>query len=144
MNEQDTVKLLKECDAGIKMGIDAIDDVLDYVSNEKLKSSLENSRAEHEKLQDELKQMLAERGDVGKDPNIMAKSMSHMKTGVKLTLNESDNTIADLITDGCNMGVKSLHRYINQYKAADDKARHIAERLSGVEEELALNVRSFL
>ncbi len=144
MNEQDTVKLLKECDAGIKMGIDAIDDVLDYVSNEKLKSSLENSRAEHEKLQDELKQMLAERGDVGKDPNIMAKSMSHMKTGVKLTLNESDNTIADLITDGCNMGVKSLHRYINQYKAADDKARHIAERLSGVEEDLALNVRAFL
>ncbi len=144
MNEQDTVKLLKECDAGIKMGIDAINDVLDYVSNEKLKSSLENSRAEHEKLQDELKEMLAERGDVGKDPNIMAKSMSHMKTGVKLTLNESDNTIADLITDGCNMGVKSLHRYINQYKAADDKARHIAERLSGVEEDLALNVRAFL
>ncbi len=144
MNEQDTVKLLKECDAGIKMGIDAIDDVLDYVSNEKLKQSLENSRAEHEKLQDELKEMLDARGDDGKDPSMMAKSMSHMKTGVKLTLNESDNTIADLITDGCNMGVKSLHRYINQYKAADDKARHIAERLSGVEEDLALQVRSFL
>lgn len=144
MNEQDTVKLLKECDAGIKMGIDAIDDVLDYVSSEKLKQSLENSRAEHEKLQDELKEMLHARGDVGKDPSMMAKSMSHMKTGVKLKLNESDNTIADLITDGCNMGVKSLHRYINQYKAADDRARHIAERLSGVEEELALEVRSFL
>ncbi len=144
MNEQDTVKLLKECDAGIKMGIDAIDDVLDYVSSEKLKQSLKHSRAEHEKLQSELHEMLAARGDIGKDPSLMAKSMSHMKTGVKLTLNESDNTIADLITDGCNMGVKSLHRYINQYKAADDKARHIAERLSGVEEDLALEVRAFL
>ncbi len=144
MNEQDTVKLLKECDAGIKMGIDAIDDVLDHVQSDKLKKSLTNSRAEHEKLQSELHAMLKERGDEGKDPSVMAKGMSHLKTNVMIGWNKSDNTIADLITDGCNMGVKSLHRYINQYKAADETARGIAERLSGVEEDLALQVRSFL
>ena len=31
MVEQDTIKLLRECDAGIKMGVSSIDDVLDYV-----------------------------------------------------------------------------------------------------------------
>ena len=29
MVEQDTVRLLKECDAGVKMGISSIDDILD-------------------------------------------------------------------------------------------------------------------
>lgn len=144
MSEQDTVKLLKECDAGIKMGIDSINEVLDYVSDDRLKQSLSKSRAEHEKLQGELHQLLENRGDVGKDPSMMAKSMSHLKTNVKLVLNESDHTIADLITDGCNMGVKSLHRYMNQYKMADSTARDIAEKLSGIEEDLAYNVRPFL
>ena len=36
MIEQDTIKLLRECDAGIKMGISAIDDVLEYVKSEEL------------------------------------------------------------------------------------------------------------
>ena len=31
MIEQDTVKLLRECDAGVKMGISSIDDVLEHV-----------------------------------------------------------------------------------------------------------------
>jgi hypothetical protein len=45
--------------------------------------------------------------------------MSWMKTNMKLSMEDSDATIADLMTDGCNMGVKSLNRYLNQYKAAD-------------------------
>ena len=33
MIESDTIKLLRECDAGIKMGVASIDDVLDYVND---------------------------------------------------------------------------------------------------------------
>ena len=44
-------------------------------------------------------------------------------------MNESDKTIADLMTDGCNMGVKSLNQYLNQYEAADEKKKDIAKRL---------------
>ena len=54
--------------------------------------------------------------------------MSWIKTNVKLVMDESDETIADLITDGCNMGVKSLNEYLNQYKAADEKTKDIAKR----------------
>ena len=31
MIEQNTIKLLRECDAGVKMGISSIEDVLDHV-----------------------------------------------------------------------------------------------------------------
>ena len=74
----------------------------------------------------------------------MAKGMSWMKTNVKLAVNESDNVAADLITDGCNMGVKSLFKYLNQYKAADEKSKKLAKKLISIEEDLSSNLRKFL
>ena len=82
--------------------------------------------------------------DEGKEPNPMAKGMSWIKTNVKLVMDESDETIADLITDGCNMGVKSLHKYLNQYKAADEKTKDITKRLVNLEEKLAIDIRQYL
>ena len=74
----------------------------------------------------------------------MAKGMSWIKTNVKLVMNESDQTIADLMTDGCNMGVKSLNKYLNQYKAANEKSKDITKRLIKLEEKLVIDIRGFL
>ncbi|MBD5512814.1 MAG: hypothetical protein HDR08_16445 [Lachnospiraceae bacterium] len=144
MIESDTIKLLRECDAGIKMGVASIDEVLDYVRDETLRKCLADCKDEHDRLKEEIQVLLDEYHDDGKEPNPMAKSMSWMKTNVKLVMNESDATIADLITDGCNMGVKSLHKYLNQYKAAEEKAKDITKRLINVEEKLIVDIRSFL
>ena len=144
MVEQDTIKLLRECDAGVKMGIASIKDVLGDVSDKTFFQYLETCKEEHEKLEDEIQNLLEDYHDEGKEPNPMAKSMSWIKTNVKLKMNESDETIADLMTDGCNMGVKSLNRYLNQYRAADEKAKFIAKRLIDLEEGLAKDIRQFL
>ncbi len=144
MIEKDTIKLLRECDAGVKMGVSSIDDVLDFAHNEELRKYLTDCKSEHDKLDTEIQQELDRFKDEGKDPNPIAKGMSWMKTNVKLVINESDHTIADLITDGCNMGVKSLNRYLNQYKAADEKSKDIAKRLINLEEKLAIDIRKFL
>lgn len=144
MIEGDTIKLLRECDAGVKMGVSSIDKVLGYVSSSKLKQALETCKTEHEKLDTEIQELLNQYHDEGKEPNPIAKSMSWIKTNVKLASDESDKTIADLITDGCNMGVKSLSRYLNQYKAADEKSKDITKRLIHLEEALVIDIRSFL
>lgn len=144
MIEQDTVKLLRECDAGIKMGVQSIDDVLDYVSSAELKNSLVDCKTAHDELKEETAKMLDEYHDDGKDPNPMTKGMSWIKTNLKLKVDESDSTIADLITDGCNMGVKSLNRYLNQYTAASERSKDIAKRLINLEEELSESVRQYL
>ena len=143
MTEPDTIKLLRECDAGIKMGTASIGEVLEKTTNEKLKKLLE-SKEGHEKLKEEIQNKLEQCHDTGKDPNPMAQGMSWMKTNVKLAMDESDATIADLITDGCNMGVKSLSRYLNQYQAADEETKDIAKKLIKQEEELSIHMRSFL
>lgn len=144
MVEPDTIRLLRECDAGIKMGVDAIDEVLGYVNDKSFKKRLTDCKAEHDKLKSKIQALLEEYHDDGKNPNPMAKSMSWIKTNVKMVMNESDETIADLMTDGCNMGVKTLNKYLNQYKAADEKTKDITKRLIHLEEKLVIDIRQFL
>lgn len=144
MIEQDTIKLLRECDAGVKMGVASIDDVLPHVQKQEFQECLNKCKDEHEKLQGEILGLLAKYQDEGKNPNPIAKSMSWLKTNVKLGLDDSDATIADLMTDGCNMGVKSLNKYLNQYKAADEVSKDITKRLINQEERLTIDMRRFL
>ena len=144
MIEQDTIKLLRECDAGVKMGVKSIDDVMEYVESDSFERRLRDCRREHEKLDGEIKEQLDRFKDTGKEPNPMAKSMSWMKTNVKLAVDNSDHTIADLMTDGCNMGVKSLNKYLNKYQAADEYSKDIAKRLINLEEKLAVDIRAYL
>ncbi len=144
MIEQDTIKLLRECDAGVKMGISSIDDVLEHVRKEDFKKKLTKCKDAHEDLQIKILQELQRYQDDGKNPNPIAKGMSWMKTNMKLSMEESDATIAELMTDGCNMGVKSLNRYLNQYKAADEVSKDMAKRLIHLEETLAVDIRQYL
>ena len=144
MIEQDTIKLLRECDAGVKMGISSIDDVLDHVKKEDFRKKLTKCREQHEDLQIKILQELEKYQDDGKNPNPIAKGMSWMKTNMKLSMEDSDATIADLMTDGCNMGVKSLNRYLNQYEAADEVSKDMAKRLINLEEKLTVDIRQYL
>ena len=144
MVEQDTIKLLRECDAGIKMGITSIDDVMDHTQSDKMHKLLSDCKTEHEDLQSKVQEQLGKFKDEGKNPNPIAKGMSWMKTNMKLGMEDSDATIAELMTDGCNMGVKSLNRYLNQYKAADEVSKDITKRLINLEEQLIIDIRQYL
>ena len=144
MIEQDTIRLLRECDAGVKMGVTSIDEVIDHVKAEPLKKFLNASKDEHRELDMEIQSELDRYGDDGKNPNPIAKGMSWMKTNVMLGLDNSDSTIADLMTDGCNMGVKSLNKYLNEYKAADEKAKDITKKLINIEKKMADSMKAYL
>lgn len=144
MESLDTVRLLKECDAGAKMAVTSIDEVLEKVCDSELKGLLQESKAHHERLGDEIHSLLNNYGSEEKDPSTMAKGMSWMKTTMKMSMDNSDATVADLITDGCNMGVKSLNRYLNQYKAADKESQKLCGKLVSIEEQLCKDLRKYL
>ena len=144
MIEQDTIRLLRECDAGVKMGISSIEDALPHVSSQKLRKYLKKCMDEHKTLSHEIEERLDRFRDEGKEPNPMAKTMSAVKMNMKLMLGESDDKIADLMTDGCNMGVKSLSKYLNEYEAADEKSKDITKRLIKLEEQLIDEMKLYL
>ncbi|MBO5313337.1 MAG: hypothetical protein J6B29_05160 [Clostridia bacterium] len=142
MNE--TEKLLRECNSGIKMGVDSINQVMPYIKDEKLKRVLNACKDKHAVLGDETHRILKKAKMDTKDPHPMAKIMSEVSTRVKITMHRTDNEIASVMTDGCNMGIKSLYKYLNRYKHASDHSRDIAQRLISVEQELRTDMRSFL
>lgn len=144
MENQDTIHLLKECDAGTKMAVTSIDDVLDKTDSKRLCVLLAQSKAHHEKIGNEIHALLIEYGSEEKEPSTLAKGMSWMKTNMKIAMDDSDSTIADLMVDGCNMGVKSLYKYLNEYSAANQKVKDLCRRLISIEEALCRDLRVYL
>ena len=144
MVESDTVRLLRECDAGVKMGVDSIEDVIDNVESDRFRAILEESKRGHKVIECDILSMLDQVGDDGKSPGKMVRGMSHVMTEMKLMMSNKDATVADLMTDGCNMGVKSLSKYLNEYKAASEASKDVAKRLISLEEKLAKDIRGYL
>ena len=144
MIQQDTIRLLRECDAGVRMGIASLDDVRKRVREDDLDARLAASRREHEQLGEKIRAALRRFGDEGKAPAAVARGMAWLKASAELAAEPSRETAAALITDGCNMGVKSLNKYLNQYEAAQERVKDIAKRLIQLEEQLAVDLRDFL
>lgn len=141
---RDTVELLSECNAGVKMAVASIDDVLENVQNDRLRNTLIECRREHQELGSRTHALLNAADEPGRGASPVARGMSWLKTNWKLTMQPDDHTVADLIVDGCNMGVKSLTRYQNQYAAAQSEAKQIADSLIRSEERLAADLKKYL
>lgn len=142
--KNDTLELLTECNAGIKMAVTSIDDVLDNVKDQRLHSILSDCKEYHQQLGSRTHMLLERCGEPTKGVDPVARGMSWVKTSVKLAMKPDDKTVADLMVDGCNMGVKSLIRYKNQYAAASSDARELANDLIHSEEQLAADLRPYL
>ncbi|MFY9497041.1 MAG: hypothetical protein WBK22_08775 [Halanaerobiales bacterium] len=140
----DTVKLLRECNAGCKSATNSMEQVLRYLDNEDLKNLIDEYNDKHIKLGDECHQMLNELDEEEKDPDKMAKTFSWISTEVKLMMNDNSQKIAELMIDGCNLGIKSLSKYINQYKNASNESVDLAKRLIKIEQEFMNELLKYL
>ncbi len=143
MNE-DTVRLLKECNSGCKMAANSMEQVLPYITNDKLKSMIMNYNDKHIKIGDECHQMLNESQENEQDPHMMAKAFSWISTEIKLVISNDTHKIADLLIDGCNMGIKSLSEYVNKYSSASQESRDFAKRLIRIEQEFMNDLLKYL
>lgn len=140
----DTEKLLRECNSGIKMGVDSINHVMPYVKSKELLKVLNSCKDKHARLGDETHEALLNADMDTKNAHPMAKFMADLSTRMKITMHKSDNEIASIMTDGCNMGIKSLYKYLNQYPSADEHSKDITNRLISIEQELRTDMRTFL
>lgn len=144
MPSEDSIKLLNECNSGTKMAVESLNEVLEKVKDENLRAILTASVEEHKKFGNLTHQKLIESHDSDKEPNPIAKAMSWMSTNVKLLTGDVDKKIADIVTDGCNMGIKSIARYLNQYPNATQDIKELANQLIKIEEKLLHELRPYL
>ena len=114
------------------------------VNNAEFKSKLVGYKDDYNYLQDELDAALRDTKSEPNNPGVAAKIFATVKTEVKLTLNETDATIADLLTDGCHMGIKSLNKYLNSAKEADNRSKEITKKLIRLMDRQEFDMRKYL
>lgn len=145
MPNDDTIKLLNECNAGIKMGVESINEVIDHVKSDNLRNILNKYLEDNKSLGDKTHEYLNQFHDSGKEPSTIAKTMSWFKTNIKLLQgSDVDEQIADLMTDGCNMGIKSIYRYLNKYPSANNDVKGLAKDIITSQEKFLNDLRIFL
>ena len=109
-----------------------------------LKNLLLDAKQHHAKLGNDIHTELEHCHGNTKEPSPVAKGMAWAKTNMKLTLEQSDATVANLITDGCDMGINALQRCLNDYPDASHAAKDLCRRLMSIEDTLREDLRSYL
>ena len=141
---RDDIELLKECDSGVKMGIQGIAAVIDDAYGDDFKNLLENYEEQHVKILGVIHEKLNEAGASIRGPHPIARAMANMSTDMKMMMNNSNEKIADIMMDGCNMGIKSVSKYMNQYAAASKETMQIANDIVVLEQNFMNDLRQYL
>ena len=144
MPNDDTIKLLKECNAGTKMAVKSLKEVEAKIKDNEMKNTIKKSIEIHEKVGDKTHELLMKYNDTEKDASSVAEVMSWMKININYMLDSSDSEISKLMMDGCNMGIQSISRYLNQYKSAEKEIKDLVNDLVEEEEKLMKNLRIYL
>lgn len=140
----DTINLLKECNAGCKSATNSMEQVMEYVKDEKLREIISDYNKQHIEIGDKCHSMLNKYGSNEKDPQPMAKAISFITTEVKMMNDSSSKKAAEIMMDGCNMGIKKVSEYINKYSSANDESKKMADKIVKVEQSFVEELRSFL
>lgn len=143
MDEQ-TTKLLKECNVGCKMALRSMEQVEDYLEDSELENVVSDYKKEHEKYEKETSRLLMQAGAVKKEPSPMAAASSWITTEMRLLMKGDCHQIAKLMMNGCNMGIQSIAKCQNECKQASKEARDIADGLIKTEEDFMTRMQTFL
>lgn len=141
---ENTIKLLKECDAGCKMAMDSIAQVEKYAEKEALKKLLDQYQKKHEKLKEEITEQLQKFQKEEQKPDKLASAFAWITTEMKLLMKDNSHQIAKIMMDGCNMGIQSVSEYLNQYPQASQEAKSLAKKLVETEEMFMKELKKFL
>lgn len=131
---EDTIRLLKEINEGTKYATNSIEQVMEFVKDEKMKGMISDYNLIHIEIGERCHELLNQDGKEEREPKISAKTFSWITTEIKLLINDDEEKVADILVDGCHMGVKSVSQNINHSKEASTESVALARRL--VETEL--------
>ena len=136
--EEQTLHILNECSSGCKMAIHSMQQVLEYVENEKLEQVIMAAERKHKEIAARTAKALTCYGEKGKKPGAAAETFAWLTTEMKMLIRDDSSQIAKIMTNGCNMEV------LNENPEADRESKNIAGDLVKAEEHFADELKAFL
>lgn len=140
----DTVSLLKETNAGCKSATNAMELVMPHIENPQLRDLVDGYNTRHARIGEECTRRLHALGAQEKDPHPIAATMARISISVQANVNPREPHLADLLADGCAMGIRSLARYRNQYPAASAESLRLTGELISLEQEFMRDLLVYL
>lgn len=140
----DTIELLKQVNSGCKMATNSLEQLHEYAKEPSLCNLIEKYDKKHIQIGDKIHILLNKDEKSERDPGSMAKAMSYLTTEMKMMIEKDAHKIADILIDGCNMGIKTLHEYMNRYQDADAKSIALARELISCEKEMSEQLYAYL
>ena len=144
MDNKQTIELLRSCDAGLKTAVNCMEELVDRAKAPELEELLTDYLEQNERLGNEVHSALQRAGGREKDPSTMARMMAWGKINMMYALHPSDETVADLTSEGCAMGIKSVSHSRNRCAQADEEAQKLAGRVVECEQALLEKLNPFL
>lgn len=142
--EEHTKKLLEECNTGCIMGLKSMEQISQYIKDEKLAKVLEDYQEKYKDIEKETLVSLAEYGERGKEPGPAASAFSWISTEMKLIVKDDSSQLAKLLMDGCNMGIKSISESMNDYADSSNTGISLAKKLVKTNEDFMKDLKEFL
>ncbi len=130
----DTISLLKACNEGCKYATNSMEQLYPHIKDDNLKQVIDDYNGKHIKIGDQCHVLLNKYDADEEDPKPMAEMFAKMSIGTKMLVDESSQKIAEIMLDGCHMGIKSVGKYMNKYTDASKESRNLARELIQVEQ----------
>ncbi len=140
----DSINLLKECDAGCKNATNSMEQVLGFMQDSKLKDVINDYNKQHIEIGNQCHNLLNKYGSNEKDPQPMARAMTFITTEVKMMSGNTTQKAAEIMMDGCSMGIKTVSGYINKYSGANSESVRMANKIVKLEQDFIEDLRGFL
>lgn len=126
--------MLKACNQGCKYATNNIENLYSYIEDDRFRVMVDDYNDKHAKIGDKCHVLLNKYNVDEKDPKPMATMFAKMGTEMKMLNDDSREKVAELLMDGCHMGIKSVAKYMNKYTCASEDSRKLAKEIIDVEE----------
>ncbi|MBO5305770.1 MAG: hypothetical protein J6B12_03300 [Clostridia bacterium] len=138
-----TVELYQEIYKGCKMGGEAIVNLRPKVTDEGLRSELTAQLERYEEFASKAREQLFDMDKSPKEENLLTKLSSKMGVMMNTMIDATSSHIAQMIIEGCSMGITDLIKAIHAHDEKDD-AEKLARDVISFEESCTENMKKYL
>ena len=145
-NKTSTKSFLNSLYKNVKMGADAIIDLMPKVANEKMREEMTCELEHYEKFAKEIRAMLFDLGEEPKEESFMTKLMAKMGLSINTMMDTTTSHIADIMIQGATMGITETTKLIREFEstACCEKALDLAKEIVEYEQESIEKLKKFL
>ena len=137
----DNQRLLRESAMGLRCACESIAIAKKYARDKKMRDTLSKYLTEHRSLYERARTLLGQSYPKG---TAMPLLMTKVHTGISLSLRNDSPRVADLMLNGCNMGMKSVASAKNKNPAATAEAITVANEIIRTEEAMHREMLKFV